>query len=188
MARAWSAAERPTNLSSVIFDRPVSSVLVLWLLLCPAIYSRESWAVLYLVGILTAVPVIRVGTYVAPTATKINPYIFAALFMADRVRGLMAGTPFLDQAIFLAEMATAALLAVWVFRTSRTGGRGAERANGVSRPGLATLFRLGFLVMGFAAVVGGLGYMDLARLVGWALSRVALPDWRSLRVPTLPRD
>jgi small-conductance mechanosensitive channel len=166
MALAWSAAERPASLSSVIFDRPVSSVLVLWLLLCPAIYSRESWAVPYLVGILTAVPVIRVGAYAAPTATKINPYIFAALFMTDRVRGLMAETPFLDQAIFLAEMATAALLAVWVFRASRASDRGAARANGTSRLGLATMFRLGFFVMGFAAVVGGLGYMDLARLVG----------------------
>jgi small-conductance mechanosensitive channel len=166
MARSWSDAERLTSLSSAILDRPVSSVLVLWLLLCPAIYSRNSWAVPYLVSILAAVPVIRVGMYAAPTALGINPYAFAALFMADRVRALMTDTPFLDQGIFLAEMATAALLAVWAFRASRASDRGAARASGMSRLGLATMFRLGFLVMGFAAVVGGLGYMDLARLVG----------------------
>jgi len=169
MARAWSDAERPAILSSSILERPISSALVLWLLFFPAIYPRDSWAVPYLVSILTAVPVMRVATYAAPTATKINPYVFAALFMTDRVRALMPDTPFLDQVIFLAEMTVAALLAVWVFRTSRTGRTDAREtapANGTSRPGLATMFRLGFFVMGFAALVGGLGYMDLARLAG----------------------
>jgi small-conductance mechanosensitive channel len=165
----WSDAERPAILSSSILERPISSALVVWLLLCPAIYPRESWAVPYLISILTAVPVMRVATYAAPTALKINPYAFSALFMVDRMRVLMPDTPSLDQLIFLAEMTAAALLAVWVFRTSRAGRTGAHetaRANGISRPGLATMLRLGFLVMGFAALVGGLGYMDLARLAG----------------------
>jgi len=108
MARAWSDAERPAILSSSILERPISSALVLWLLFFPAIYPRDSWAVPYLVSILTAVPVMRVATYAAPTATKINPYVFAALFMTDRVRALMPDTPFLDQVIFLAEMTVAA--------------------------------------------------------------------------------
>ncbi len=169
MARAWSDAERPAILSSSILERPISSALVLWLLFFPAIYPQDSWAVPYLVSILTAVPVMRVATYAAPTATKINPYVFAVLVMTDRVRALVPDTPFLDQVIFLAEMTVAALLAVWVFRTSRTGRTDAREtapANGTSRPGLATMFRLGFLVMGFAALVGALGYMDLARLAG----------------------
>ena len=166
MARAWSDAERPAILSSSILERPISSALVLWLLFCPVIYPLESWAVRYLVSILTAVPVMRVATYAAPTAPTINPYLFGALFMVDRVRALMPDTPFLDQVIFLAEMTAAALLAVWLFRTSPAGARGIARAIGTSRPGLATMFRLGFLVMGFAALVGGLGYMDLARLAG----------------------
>ena len=166
MTRAWSDAERPAILSSSILERPISSALVVWLLLSPAIYSRESWAVLYLVSILSAVPVMRVARYAAPTATEINPYVFAALFMVDRIRVLLPDTTFLDQVIFLAEMTAAALLAFWAFRTSGLGGRKTARANGTSGPGLATMFRLGFLVMGFAALVGGLGFMDLARLAG----------------------
>ena len=166
MARAWSDAERPAILSSSILERPISSALVVWLLFCPAIYPQESWAVLYLASLLSAVPIIRVVTYAAPTASRMNPYVFAALFMVDRARALMPGNPFLDQLIFLAEMAAATLLAVWVLRTSPAGAHDIARAMGTSGPGLATIFRLGFLVMGFAALVGGLGYMDLARLAG----------------------
>jgi potassium efflux system protein len=162
-SRRWIAEKQPAVPSATALERPVSAALVLWLFFSPVFYSQESWTLVYLATIIAVVPVVRVAVQVLRRAPSRVRYIFAAIVIADRIRVLLTGVPSLEQVIFLGEMVVTTLYGLWIFRLmtvpDREGGR-------PSLTILAYLFRGTMAFTALSALIGGLGYMDLARIFG----------------------
>jgi potassium-dependent mechanosensitive channel len=162
-SRRWIAEKQPGVPSAAALERPVSAALLLWMFFSPALYSQESWTLVYLATIIAVVPAVRAAAQILPWRLGRGRYVFAAIVIADRIRELLTGVPSLEQIVFLGEMVAATLFGLWIFRRmplpAREGG-----CPSLTIP--AYLLRGVVALSAFAALIGGLGYMDLARIFG----------------------
>jgi len=89
-----------------------------------------------------------------------------ALFVVNVARGLLSATPVLEQVVLIVEMGVAAALLFWLAARIPGSVRApALRSPGMRRAG-GSLLRIAGAATSAAAIAAGLGYLELADLVG----------------------
>jgi potassium efflux system protein len=163
--RRWEAAGSADPLLHV-FELPISTALIVTLLLTDWLYARPPMIALNLLGLVFVAPVSRILSVLTKPAPTTAIWIGAALFVANRVRDLLLLTvpPHEQTAVFLISAGSAAAL-VWLWR------RDALIVGSFKVP--EPLVALAAATLVTAAAVALLGYMQLARLLGGGVLRSA---------------
>ena len=172
-AKQWDEPDRGPFGVTRIFDRPWSAAVVFVLLESVWFHPRDPRAVRAIAEIIAFVPLVivlrgLVGAYMLPWLHGL-----AAFFILDRVRQLVAVVPVLEQSLFVLEMGAAAVALTLALRSRRLRRGTAPRAE--SR-GETLVWNVGRVMLGtfvFALVVGAIGYVALARLLGSGVLRSA---------------
>ena len=153
----WEQEGRADSLLRV-FELPVSTAIIVTLLLTDWLYTRPPVIVLNLLGLLFIAPVSRILSVLTRPAPVLTIWVGAALFVANRLRDLLLVTsaPLEQAAVFLIAAATAGAN-VWLWQ------RGFLIVGTFKVPdGLVTLATAALVA---AAAFATAGYMQLARLL-----------------------
>jgi small-conductance mechanosensitive channel len=163
--RRWEAAGSADSLLRV-FELPISTALIVTLLLTDWLYAKPPMIALNLLGLIFIAPVSRIVSVLTKPAPTTAIWTGAALFVANRVRDLLLLTvPPLEQAaVFLITAGSAAAL-LWLWR------RDALVVGSFKVPGPVMVLATAALVA--AAALALFGYMQLARLLGGGVLRSA---------------
>ena len=172
-AQGWGRDDPALAAAARIFQFPISAALVLGLMATFWIYPRPPLVLRNVVALVMLLPVIRIlGRLTAPTPPLIF-FAVGAFFVANRVRDLVLDVPGLEQRIFVVEMLAAVAAVVAELRMAR------RRAVAFQPPAAKMLEPPVELIWGALAalasafVLGALGYMPLARLIGDGVLRSA---------------
>jgi small-conductance mechanosensitive channel len=174
-ARARRIIEREPALEPAtrVFQLPYSSAFVLTALatfeINPDLPQTPRQGIL----LIALVPVFRVvRAYLHPGFVP-GLYAFVGFFLADRVRFFCAGSPILEQVLFLAEMLAACSLMAWVLRPARLEKVELSESQVVALQRIGVGARVLFLGFAVAFVAGACGFMELGRVLGsgmlWAV-------------------
>jgi potassium-dependent mechanosensitive channel len=150
---------------SRIYERPLSSALLLGLWVTPWLYPTVPRPVVHLAGLLALVPAIRLLRRLVPPALVPGLYSLALFYLVDRVRALISNAVLAEQAIFLVEMGAAIALSRWLLAPARIEQvrqqTDVQQLHLLTRAGnaLTALFAV-------AAMASILGYTELGRLLG----------------------
>jgi len=163
--RGWEAAGSSDPLLRV-FDMPVSTALIVALLLTSSLYERPPMIALNVLGIIILVPVVRIlGRMTKPAPTGAI-WLVVILFLLSRLRDVaLLSTPVLEQYVVLLMNAGAAAGLVWLWR------RRALVVGGYKVPESLAWLAMGMLVV--SLVLGAFGFMRLSRLLGGGVLRSA---------------
>lgn len=146
---------------STVFEHPISTAVVLTMIVGMLSYAEDLALYLYLVGLIGVVPVLRLMRPLVTGPITLALYVLGILFVIDQLRILISTATHLDQVVYLAEMLASVLLILWL--------RKAWRASTISTTNLARA-QVGtaalLLAFGTAFTAGALGYMHLARMIG----------------------
>jgi potassium-dependent mechanosensitive channel len=175
----------PTQVAATrALDLPLASALVVALLATRWIYPQAPRVVTNIVGLLILVPAVLIVRRLTSPALVSAVYAVGAFFLIDRIREACWSIPLLEQWLFLLEMGFGIGLLALAFSSARVRGEdgGPAPVGGRSLRGL-----LGGLIIALASavVVGALGFMRLARVLGDGVlisSYVALVLYATVRV------
>ena len=163
--RAWEAAASSDPVLQV-FDMPVSTALIVALLLTGSLYERPPTIVVNAFGIIILVPVVRIlgrMTKPAPTAAI---WLVAILFLLNRLRDIaLLNALVLEQYVVLLMNGGALAGLVWLWR------RRALVVGSYRVPEPLAWLAMGMLVVSLFA--GASGYMRASRLLGGGVLRSA---------------
>ncbi len=126
-------------------------------------HAQAPFAIGQIVALVALFPVLRILPPMIDPALLPGLEAFAAFYAVDRVRDLTSTAPVVEQVLFLLEMLAGIALMSWMLRPRWLTGTEMQRA-GLRPLGIATRLLLGCFA--FALVLGAIGYMQLARLVG----------------------
>ena len=145
----------------VVFERPISTAIVLSMFIGMLFYADDLALYLYVVGMIGVIPVLRLMRPLVAGPVTLALYGLGALFVADQLRVLISTATQLDQVVYLIEMLASVLLLLWLraaWRMSDTPMSTLPRAL-VGTTVLLAAFATAF-------VAGALGYMQLAHVIG----------------------
>jgi len=171
-ARRWREAGEVAAETSLVFPHPVAGAFLIALLGSFWLYPRESRALRDLVEILALVPVACIMRPLIPAPLRPWFYALGAVFVADRVRDMAALSPLMDQGPLLLELLIGILVLAGLLGRARHEAPHAEAAGAgavVRRVRIGAFAMLLFFAAAF--VMGSLGNVSLARLVGPAILR-----------------
>jgi len=160
-AKRWPNDDVAPGRISLVVERPISTGLVLWVLLLP--WLQVPTGVRRAAGLLLVVPIVRLlGPLLGSTAVAASAYLVAILVL-DRLGGALGIVPELARPIFLAEMIVGYAGAEWVRRL--TSAHPLPPGTVVHRHAraLARVLQIGLVI---AIVADVLGFGQLARLLG----------------------
>jgi potassium-dependent mechanosensitive channel len=163
-APQW-AQSGETAASVAVFDRPISSALVLTVLVFGWIYlTTPARAVVALGQVLALVPALRV-TRLSLGPRQVRPlYVIAAFFFGELVRHAASIVPLLEQQIFLVEMLAGIVVLTWWLASRRHPGT-ADTITSRARA-LRPAARVVLVTFAAAFVLGAAGNMSLGLLLG----------------------
>jgi potassium-dependent mechanosensitive channel len=187
--QARARARRRTELTpseqtaARVVELPVSSALVLALVATVWLYPQVPRTVMNGVGLLILLPAVRVVKRLATGSLAPAVYALAAFFLVDRIRDVCSVIPVLEQWVFLVEMVFGIGFLALAVRSERL--RNGTRVAGKGWLGLRGVLWGALALLVCALLVGALGFMELARLVGGGVlesSYVALVLYAAVRV------
>ncbi|MDX1649342.1 MAG: hypothetical protein R3263_05770, partial [Myxococcota bacterium] len=167
--RSWPEDD-PRRASAVIWERPVSTTLLLGLLTQPWFHPHIPAMVRDLGGLVVLVPLLRLLPGLLPPALRPALYALAAFYVVDQLRALLASAPLCERLIFLAETAVAAALLLHLLRPARLAGLPRDVR---LPPGLSPAMRVAAALLVAAVLANVLGLLGLARLLGQGTLRSA---------------
>ena len=165
-ARRWRADDASIGSVVEVFKRPISSALVLACFAAPWIHPEATPVLLRMVALVAIVPVVRLIRPSMDRSLAAALYIFGALFLVDGIRSVVSTAPLFEHLLFLGEMLVASAVMIRVLAARRRPAPPASEASAAEATPLRHLVR--FLLAAFAGAfgLGGVGYVELARLIG----------------------
>ena len=158
---------RPTIGTVVeVFNRPISSALVVSCFATPWIYEEATPALMRLVALVAIVPVLRLIRLSLDRSVAPVLYVFGALFLVDALRSLIASAPLFEHLVFLAEMLVASAGTLWVLKARGRQVASIPEVDAMEAAALRLFGRLLLAAFATAFVLGSLGYVGLGRLIG----------------------
>ncbi len=151
--------------ATVIFEYPVSTALILTILLSGWFYPQAPRILSSLLGAAALIPgiIILRNLIEKPLFPILNALVI--FYFIDRLRDVTASLPIISRTLFLAEMLGAIFFLVWVLRSKRLTNK-----IQVKHQRIFTIikkiipFALGIFIGAFIA--NALGFVNLARIVG----------------------
>jgi small-conductance mechanosensitive channel len=170
-SRARRADGRSLGAADWAFDTPISlAVLATLPLALWWAFSDAPPAMLRLYSLLILVPILRVLRPLVAEGLRPALYALAAFYVLDRFRDLLAPAVAVERTLFALETAVAAALLLRLLQPRRL----AELPTGVRLPPLAGIgMRVAALVLLAALLANLLGFVDLSRVLGESLLRMA---------------
>src|SRR5262249_30711685 len=184
-ARRWVEQDPGVEAAALVLARPVSSALVLSLLLVPYLYPQEPRVLRDLVGALMLVPVLRIMRPLLDPRVVPGLYALGGFFLIDRLRNLVGVLRILEQTLLLVEMLVGVIFLAWLLATTRAAARDADADATGRRTVIRGAARVVVVMLVAAFLAGAAGYMGLARLLGVGVlgsSYVALVLYASVRI------
>jgi potassium-dependent mechanosensitive channel len=164
-ARAWAA---PGTIDTMlrVFDFPVSTALIVTLLLSNWVYARQPMIAVNAIALVLLVPIVRILRRItAPGPTGVI-WLATAFFVLNRVRDFaLLNAPVVEQAVVLLVGAGGAAAILWL-----------RRRQGLVLGSYKVPEPLAWLLAGTLAasfLFGAFGYMRLARLLNGGVLRSA---------------
>ncbi len=161
----WIEKDRSLARVAMVFHKPVSSALLLTLFAILWTDPRLPQFLRQAIALLGIVPMLRMLPQLIDPPLRIALYAQTGLFAADRLRGLTAGVPELDQIVFFLEITGAVLFLAWLARSGRLEHISALAAQPQYERWIERLVRGLFVLLAFALLATVLGFMRLADLV-----------------------
>jgi small-conductance mechanosensitive channel len=165
-ARRWAKDDPSTGSVIGVFKRPIASALVIACVVAPWIYTAASPVLLRVVALVAIVPVCRLIRPSLDRSVAAALYVFGALFVVDAIRSVIVSAPLFEHMVFLGEMLIASAATLWV-RTARSRQMFTlPDADAMEAAALRFVGLLLLVAYAGAFILGGLGYVELARLIG----------------------
>jgi len=162
LAGRWEADD-PRRSCAAIWERPVSTTLVLGILAHTWFHPHSPAVIRDLAGLVVLVPLLRLLPQLLPFAPRSLLIALAAFYLTDQIRGLMGPALLGERLIFLGETAVAAGLVGTLLRPSRL----ARLPQGTRLPGvLPFLMRVAAAALAISTLANALGFVGLAELLG----------------------
>jgi hypothetical protein len=164
-------------------ELPLASALVVALLATRWIYPQAPRVVTNIVGLLILLPAVLIVRRLASPTLVPAVCAVGGFFLIDRIREACWSMPLLEQWLFLLEMVFGIGLLALAFSSARVRGDDGDPATvwgGSLRGLLAGLI----IALACAVVVGALGFMRLARLLG---DGVLISSYVALALYAAPR-
>jgi small-conductance mechanosensitive channel len=184
-ARRRAEQDPSEQATALVFELPISSALVVALLATVWIYPEPPRVVMDVVGLLILLPAVLIVRRLAAPAVVPAVYALAAFFLVDRVRGVCAVVPVLEQWVFLLEMVSGIVFLALALRSEQLLTDVGDPAAFGWRHLIAWILWAQLSILVGAVFTGVLGDMRLARLLGGAVlasSYVALVLYAGVRV------
>jgi len=149
-----------------VLDLPMSTALIVTLMLGGLFYARPPMVLLNVIGIVLLVPVVRILSRFTAPAPAVALKVIAAIFTLNRFRDLvLLGAPVVEQYVVLLITASASAALVWLWRRD---------ALVVGRYRLPEqLAWLALVALAVSVTAALFGYMRLARLLSGGVLRGA---------------
>ena len=164
-ARAWAAPGTVDPMLRV-FDLPVSTALIVTLMLSNWVYVRQPSIAVNVLGVALLVPITRILWRVTEQATAAVFWVPAAFYVLNRLRDFaLLNAPVVEQAVVLLVAAGGAAAILWLRR------RQTLMIGSYTVPEPLVWLLAGMLVASF--LFGAFGYMRLARLLNGGILRSA---------------
>jgi potassium-dependent mechanosensitive channel len=162
-ARAW-AASGSADPTLRVFEFPVSTALIVALMLSDWVYMRQPMIAMNLIGIVLLLPVLRILNRMALSGQSRLIWVAGIFFVLNRLRDLaLLSAPVAEQELVLLLSLGGAAALLWLWR------RGALVVGKFRVPDPLLWLAVGALLMSFVA--GAFGYMRLARLLNGGTMR-----------------
>jgi small-conductance mechanosensitive channel len=162
-ARAW-AASGSVDPTLRVFEFPVSTALIVGLMMSDWLYVRQPMIAVNLIGVVLLLPVVRILKRMALPGQSGLIWVATAFFVLNRLRDLaLLNAPLAEQEMVLLLSIGGAAAILWLWR------RGALVVGDFAVPGFLVWVGVGALLVSFA--VGAFGYMRLARLLNGGILR-----------------
>ncbi|HYB70482.1 MAG TPA: mechanosensitive ion channel domain-containing protein [Candidatus Bathyarchaeia archaeon] len=165
-ARRWMAEDRGVASMTAVFNRPISSALVLACLATPWIHPAASPVVLHVVAVVAIVPVIRLIRPSMDRSLAAALYAFGALYLVDAVRSALITAHLIEHTLFLAEMLAATAAMGWLLASKQRLAVPDPAIGAMEVTALRGFERILLTAFAVAFGLGAVGYLDLARLIG----------------------
>ncbi len=163
--RQWEA-EGSSDPMLRVFNLPISTALIVTLLLSDWLYIRPPMIALNVLGLVVLVPVFRILSRMTAPASTAAIWLAAVFFTLNRLRDIaLLSAPVAEQYIVLLLMAGATAALVWLWRRDALVAGTYRVPEPLAWLGMATL------AASFAFAL--FGYMRLARLLGGGVLRSA---------------
>ena len=163
--RAWVAAGS-TDPTLRVLELPISTALIVTLMLSDWFYVRQPMIAVSLIGLALLLPVVRILKQVNQPAPAAALWVAAGFLVLNRFRDLaLLSAPALEQEVVLMTGLGGVVAIVWLWRTQRLSIGAYKVPNALA--GLVTL------TLGAGFVFGTLGYMRMARLLNGGILRSA---------------
>ena len=166
--RARQRAEEMNELAEAarIYELPISTALLITLLLRLWILPDPPPVVTDLLGIAVLIPAIVVLRHLMDS--HLHPILYAVLgfFLLHQLRDLAQDLPGLSRLLFLVQMLAGILLTLWLLRPARLRKVPAEALSRTTFRYLGFATRIPLVVFSIAFVAEVLGFIQLGRLVG----------------------
>ena len=169
-----SEAGSDSKNAAVIFHLPISTALVLAILLNSRIYPHTPHILRAIFGAVALVPTVIILRKLVERSLYPLLYSLFVLYFVDQLRVIAEPAPELARPLFLAEMLCAFLFFCWFYLTrflrKAAPGEG-QTGQGVRAVRVASILVLPFFAAAF--LLNAFGYVNLARLIGDAVLRSA---------------
>ncbi len=170
-ARRWTALDETLVPRFRALDFPWASAALLSLLISALTPPLEPRAITAAVALVAVLPIIRLVAALSPPALVPVVWLVGIFRVVDLVRALLTAVPVLEQALFLLQLLGILVAVAWVRRRLA----GVAVGEGIHRRRLRRLGRVIQVLAAVALVAGALGYLRLARLLGFFA--VGMPMW-----------
>jgi small-conductance mechanosensitive channel len=165
-ARRWTKDDPSTGSVIEVFKRPIASALVIACVAAPWIYTAASPVLLRVMALVAIVPVCRLIRPSLDRSVAAALYVFGALFVVDAIRSVIMSGPLFEHMVFLGEMLVASAATLWVRTARRRQMFTLPDADAMEAAALRFVGLLLLIAYAGAFILGGLGYVELARLIG----------------------
>ena len=163
--RRWEADGSPDPMLGVL-ELPVSTALIVTLLMSEILYVRPPMIVTNMIGLVLLVPVVRILRRITAPAPTAALWLTAGIFTLNRLRDIaLLSAPVADQYVALLFAVATTVSLVWLWR------RDALVVGGYRLP--EPLAWLGMAALAFSVASVVFGYMRLARLLAGGVLRGA---------------
>lgn len=163
--RHWAAEGHDVSRIAVVFDRPLSAAMLVWLILATSILSSTPPGVKDLMGAVAVVPLIVLARPLLSPAIRPALYVLGLLYALDRVRHAFVGTiPWVDQTIVFAGSLAGGIALVWLLRHRRAQRRQTAGAPAGMHWAWRLMASVALILLAIGLVASLFGSLQLARL------------------------
>jgi len=171
-ARVDPFVEREPKLERAvtIFRLPVSTALILTLMLSSWLYPQAPRLLSSALGAAALMPVVILLRRIVDKPLFIILYALVTLYFIGLIREVTVALPLVSRLLFLIEMFAAELFLVWFIRSKKLLSRVESRHYGVFRS-IRKFLPVALVIFGLAFVANILGFVSLSNLLGSGILR-----------------